>query len=163
MLTKEEIETFYIPCPRFKRNVNALSCAHWDRYRNCRRKCAVLKGKILTTENFIDKVNEVYQEEKDIMPASYSCKGLPYAPFMCTLCDFVGKSDLGLRVHMTRRHKCQSNDTKDKVTRRRRLARPLPENELECLSVVGAVVTTCIPESFPTPSSSKSTSSLDKV
>ena len=98
----------YIECSRFGGKRNALSCAHFDRYRGCRRRCKSLEGAMKANEEFVDKVKHVYEARESFMSSKHSLKGLPLEPLRCQICDYVGKSVKGLSIHMKRSHKAQA-------------------------------------------------------
>lgn len=101
--SKKEVP--YIGCHRFGGKRNALACAHFDRYRGCRRRCKSLEEVMKTTETFVEDVKSTYEVRQSLLPSKHSLKGLPLEPFRCQVCDYVAKSSRGLKAHMTRSHK----------------------------------------------------------
>ncbi len=97
-------ESPYIGCNRFGGKRNAHACAHFDRYRGCRRRCKSLEEVLASTETFTDDVKSIYEGRQSLLPAKHSLKGLPLEPFRCPLCDYVAKSLRGLKAHKTRSH-----------------------------------------------------------
>lgn len=106
----EEIDIF-IKCPRFGGTRNGLSCAHYDRYRGCRKSCESLAGLIVKYEDFAGAVRECFSERHSYMTARSSCKNLPVeeeSDYKCEACGYIAKSARGMRAHLTRSHKQES-------------------------------------------------------
>lgn len=105
----EEIDIF-IKCPRFGGTRNGLACAHYDRYRACRRTCESLAELIKKYEDFDGKVSSCFAERSSFMTSRSSCKFLPVekeSEFKCVGCGYLAKSARGMRSHITRSHKNQ--------------------------------------------------------
>ena len=77
--SKKEVP--HIGCHRFGGKRNALACAHFDRYRGCRRRCKTLEEAMKSSEDFIEHVKAVYGEFESLLPSKHSLKGLPLEPF----------------------------------------------------------------------------------
>ena len=107
MQEPNEEREWRIHCVRFGGTRNSLACAHYDRYRSCRKNCAELKKIVDEHEDFEDKVAALFKDRKTFLSSNYSCKGIPSSkevPFKCHICGYVAKSERGLKSHKTRSH-----------------------------------------------------------
>lgn len=119
MESKLEEDTFsprdhYIECPRNSGSRCAACCVLYDRYKACRRRCASLRKHLAAYPDLPDKAREHFEErKKEDKNKTYSLLGdhckfagthLPNEKFGCTKCEFVAKSERGLKVHMKRSH-----------------------------------------------------------
>jgi hypothetical protein len=107
---------FYISCSRFGGRRYALSCVHFDKYRTCRRRCVGLQLLLNNTPEFLEKSKE-YFKERDLkreglliktffdMKHEHSGKQLPDPHLACNFCNFIAKTERGLRIHRKRSHK----------------------------------------------------------
>jgi hypothetical protein len=104
-------KSLFIGCNRFGGTRCALSCAHYDRYRGCRKTCKTLeefmKSAVEDGTPDLETMVKDYHKDKppSSMPSKHSCKGLPLQEFKCKYCKFVAKSGRGLKKHMTMSHK----------------------------------------------------------
>lgn len=99
-------KSLFIGCSRFGGTRCALGCAHFDRYKACRRDCKTLEAFMKDAENedLEKQVKLYYADKTSPMPSRYSCKGLPLQEFRCKYCRFVAKSSRGLKKHVTMSH-----------------------------------------------------------
>lgn len=83
----------------------------YDRYKACRRHCSALKEMIATVPDLVDKATEYFQKKTqspegvDLFGVKYLGKNLPDELLACKICDFIAKSERGLKIHMKRTHK----------------------------------------------------------
>jgi hypothetical protein len=108
----------YIGCPRFGGQRLAPACAHYDRYRFCRRSCKNLE-RFIEAHPDIDGMLKVVQEaeakrkEKEaeeqrtsvFLHSKFSGRGMPDPKLSCKYCKFIGKTERGLCIHYKRTHK----------------------------------------------------------
>jgi predicted RNA-binding Zn-ribbon protein involved in translation (DUF1610 family) len=102
----EKGSDLYIGCPRFGGKRLAIACAHFDRFAACRRNCQPLSTAISTFEDFETAVKNAYENtgRRIYGPSKKSCRHLPNQKYRCPKCDFVAKSERGLKSHTTRTH-----------------------------------------------------------
>jgi len=103
----EEKAPVYIGCLRFGSKRFAMACAHYDRFRGCRKRCKSLEEAMKADPDFIQHVEEAYRDRQMLLPCRHSCKGLPLEednPYKCTKCGYVAKSIRGMKSHATRSH-----------------------------------------------------------
>ena len=107
-----DLSSHLLDCSRFGGRRCAVSCVHLDRYRVCRRHCASLRDHLGINPGFMEDVN-TYYKNKDLIKSThlplllkheYTGKYLPDAKLACTYCDFIAKSERGLKIHLKRSH-----------------------------------------------------------
>ncbi len=99
-------KNLFIRCERFGGTRCALGCAHFDRYRGCRKNCKDLENFMKETPDLESMVKEYYDKNpSEFLTSVNSCKGLPLQEYRCKYCRFVAKSERGLKKHMTMSHK----------------------------------------------------------
>lgn len=105
-LIKEQlIKDHFIKCPRFGGSRLSLACVHFDRYRSCRRTCNCLREHIKSHPDLLEISTKEYKVKESLMTAKFSGKNLSNPELRCKHCDFEGRSALGLKMHIGRRHK----------------------------------------------------------
>lgn len=95
-----------IKCMRFGGYRYAASCVSFDRYRACRRRCPTLQKLMEDEPDFATKTAEKMKDrpEQPLLSAKFAGSNLPDAKLACRYCNFIAKTERGLRVHMKRSH-----------------------------------------------------------
>lgn len=107
-----DFKLHYIKCPRFHGCRSAAACVLFDRYKICRRRCKSLEAHLKKHPELTEKVKGYLEKRKEkkerrnfLRDWKFFGKNLPGNKFNCKLCDFVARSERGLKIHMKRTHK----------------------------------------------------------
>jgi hypothetical protein len=79
----------------------------YDRYKTCRRHCSILKEVLDKHKDLINIAKEYFEQKKATIRGDTKFLGenLPDNLLGCNICNFIAKSERGLRIHMRRTHK----------------------------------------------------------
>jgi hypothetical protein len=108
-----EAEQLFIKCSRFGGTRLSYACAHYDRYRGCRKGCKPLQTIINEVEGFKELVQAHYDAKDLVNPdritiaSDNCCSRLPVkkTEFTCEICGYTARSSRGFKSHRTKSHK----------------------------------------------------------
>ena len=84
----------------------------YDRYKACRRHCSILKEVLDEHKELVNIAKEYFEQKKKAITGDTKFLGenLPDNLLGCNICNFIAKSERGLKIHMKRTHKLPAKE-----------------------------------------------------